>query len=130
MKTIKELEEIEYTTKEMLAYFITAFNKVQKNNEEKLADYIRELLCTLKSIDKTKIFENIDINLIGNCYFHHLVNCDELMCYGLVVFYRLIRSSKKITTKDIISQLDTIMRLYSARTILDEAERILNELQK
>lgn len=130
MRTIKESSKIEYTTKEMLGYFLMAYKKVQENREERLADYIRELMCLLKSIDKNKILDNIDVSLIANYYFNHLVNCDELMCYGLVVFYRLLNSNKDIKERDIISQLETEMRLFSARTIIIEAENILNKLQK
>lgn len=130
MGTIKELEKIEYTTKEMLGYFLVAYKRVQDNKEERLADYIREIMCLLKSVDKNKILEMIDINLITDFYFCHILNCDELMCYALVVFYRLLNSNKEIQEKDIISQLDTEMRLFSARTIIIEAEEILNKLQK
>ena len=128
MKTIKELEKIEYTTKEMLGYFLIAYKKVQDNKEERLADYIRELMCLLKNVDKNKILEMIDTSLIANFYFCHLLNCDEVMCYGLEIFYMLLKSNKEITKKDVISQTEVAMRQYSSRTIIDRAENILKQM--
>ena len=41
MRTIKELGKLEYTTKEMLGYFLMAYKRVKNNKEERLEDYIR-----------------------------------------------------------------------------------------
>lgn len=131
MKWIKELSEIEYTTKEMIGYLFLAFRRAKnKYTEERLTYYLRELMLSLKCVDKNKIWETVDINLVSNFPFSHIVNCDELICYGLMVFYTLLKPNQMIAEQDIISQLEVEMRLYSSRNVTDEAKKILIKLKK
>lgn len=131
MKWIKELSEIEYTTKEMIGYLFLAFRRAKnKYTEERLTYYLRELMLSLKCVDKNKIWETVDINLVSNFPFSHIVNCDELICYGLMVFYTLLKPNQVITEQDIISQLEVEMRLYSSRNVTNEAKKILIKLKK
>lgn len=130
MKWIKELSEIEYSTKEMLAYFLVA-NKNAKNNytEQNLTYYLRELMLGLKNINRNEILEHIDINLLLYFPFSHILDCDEVMSYGVIVFYTLLKSNQNITEQDIISQLEVEMRLYSSRNVVKEAEKILKKIK-
>lgn len=122
------LKDIEYTTKEMIAYFILTHRKIQKIDEPTLSDCIRELIILIEENNKESIQEKIDTNSIRDFKIYHLVNNDELMSYGLVIFYKMLKSNKKITEKDIIAQLDVEMRVFSSRTIIIEAQKILNRL--
>jgi len=131
MKLIKEISKIEYTTKEMIGYLLLAFRRAKsKYTEERLTFYLRELMLSLKCVEKDKIWETVDINLVSNFPFSHIVNCDELICYGLMVFYTLLKPNQVIAEQDIISQLEVDMRLYSSRNVTDEAKKILIKLKK
>ncbi len=125
MKFSKILKDIEYTNKEMLGYFIITYRRVKENlksTNNNLDDYIRYLI---ENIERKSILDNIDSKEIEKFLFHHSINNEELLSYAIVVFYILINSNKNFNEKDIIIQLEIEMKLYSARTILDEANKIL-----
>lgn len=128
MKFSKILKDIEYTNKEMLGYFIITYRRVKENlksTNNNLDDYIRYLIENIENIERKSILDNIDSKEIEKFPFHHSINNEELLSYAIVVFYILINSNKNFNEKDIIIQLEIEMKLYSARTILDEANKIL-----
>lgn len=126
---IKELEEKEYTTKEMIAYFLVASNNVENVDSIILLEYIKEIKKLLKTINRTDILKEIDTKLIESFPINYIVNYNELMCFALVVFYMLLKSNKKIMKQDIINQLNIEMTLFSTRTIKKEAQKILKKLK-
>lgn len=130
MNINKIFKNIEYTTKEMLGYFLVANKKVQEKQELTLKEYIRQLVIAIESIDKKYILTEIDISNIADFPFAHILNNEEMMCYGLSVFYNLLNSNKHITESDIISQTETEMRLYSSRKIIDKAEKLLDKIEE
>lgn len=130
MNINKIFKNIEYTTKEMLGYFLVANKKVQEKQELTLKEYIRQLVIAIESIDKKYILTEIDVSKIADFLFAHILNNEEMMCYGLSVFYNLLNSNKHITESDIISQTETEMRLYSSRKIIDKAEKLLDKIEE
>lgn len=130
MNINKIFKNIEYTTKEMLGYFLVANKKVQEKQELILKEYIRQLVIAIESIDKKYILTEIDVSKIAEFPFAHILNNEEMMCYGLIVFYNLLNSNKHITESDIISQTETEMRLYSSRKIIDKAEELLDKIEE
>lgn len=130
MNINKIFKNIEYTTKEMLGYFLVANKKVQEKQELTLKEYIRQLVIAIESIDKKYILTEIDVGKIADFPFAHILNNEEMMCYGLSVFYNLLNSNKHITESDIISQTETEMRLYSSRKIIDKAEKLLDKIEE
>ena len=109
----------------MLGYFIITYRRVKENlksTNNNLDDYIRYLI---ENIERKSILDNIDSKEIEKFPFHHSINNEKLLSYAIVVFYILINSNKNFNEKDIIIQLENEMKLYSARTILDEANKIL-----
>lgn len=130
MNINKIFKNIEYTTKEMLGYFLVANKKVQEKQELTLKEYIRQLVIAIESIDKKYILTEIDVSKIADFPFAHILNNEEMMCYGLCVFYNLLNSNKHITESDIISQTETEMRLYSSRKIIDKAEKLLDKIEE
>ena len=89
-------KNIEYTTKEMVGYFLVANKKVQEKQELNLKEYIRQLVIAIESIDKKYILTEIDVSKIAEFPFAHILNNEEVMCYGLIVFYNLLHSNKHI----------------------------------
>ena len=130
MNINKIFKNIVYTTKEMLGYFLVANKKVQEKQELTLKEYIRQLVIAIESIDKKYILTEIDVSKIADFPFAHILNNEEMMCYGLSVFYNLLNSNKHITESDIISQTETEMRLYSSRKIIDKAEKLLDKIEE
>lgn len=130
MKINRIFKNIEYTTKEMVGYFLVANKKVQEKQELNLKEYIRQLVIAIESIDKKYILTEIDVSKIAEFPFAHILNNEEVMCYGLIVFYNLLHSNKHITESDIISQTETEMRLYSSRNIIDKAEKLLDKIEE
>jgi len=124
-------KDIEYTTKEMLVYFLKAYkNAKQNNNNPILNDYIRGIIMAVENSNKKEILKDVETNLIAKFPFAHILNNEELMSYGLLVFYMLLKSNKEITEKDIVEQTEVEMKLYSARTIIEEADSLLDKLKK
>ena len=130
MNLIKELEEKEYTTKEMIAYFLVAFCKSENTNNIALLEYIKEVKKLLKTDSGADVLEKVDTKLIENFPINYIVNYNELICFALVVFYMLLESNKKIMKRDIINQLYIEMTLFSTRTIKKEAQKILRKIKK
>lgn len=112
----------------MLAYFIMAYRTVKKYEEQTLSAYIRGIIYAVEEIEQKDILTMIDTNLIADFPFAHSINNEELSCYGLKVFYILLKSNRDITEKDIILQTEIIMRFFSARTIIIEAHKLSHNL--
>ena len=104
-------KNIEYTTKEMIAYFLATHKRVKEQNKGTLSEYVREIIYSVEEIEKAEITKGINVSMFVNFPFAHILNNEELLCYGLVVFYMLLRANKEITEKDIISQTEVIMKL-------------------
>jgi len=122
-------KNIEYSTKEMLAYFLKAYKNAKQNNKPILNDYVRGIIFAVENNNKKEILKETEIKLITDFPFAHILNNEELMSYGLLVFFMLLKSNKEITEKDIVEQTEVVMKLYSARTIIEEADKILEELR-
>lgn len=126
MKYKIENNDTEYTTKEMLAYFLQAHKKVEEKQSATLSDYMKEIIYAVEQLDRYNIMVIIETSLISQFPIAHILNNEELICYALKIFFTLLNSNKKITEEDIISQAEAIMSIYSSRKILAEAENILN----
>ena len=100
------------------------------DNNPILNDYIRGIIMAVENSNKKEILKDVETNLIAKFPFAHILNNEELMSYGLLVFYMLLKSNKEITEKDIVEQTEVEMKLYSARTIIEEADSLLDKLKK
>lgn len=118
-------ENIEYSTKEMIGYFLVAHKKIKKST---LSNYIKEIMIAIEKIEKKDILKEIDINKIARFPIQYSVDNEELMSFALVLFFKLLKSNKQITDYDIIEELKIIMCLYSTRTIIHKAENYLNQI--
>lgn len=130
MKLNKMLKDIEYTPKQVLAYYIVGFKNTKNYKNKKIEIYIKEIIKSIENINPKEIIDKININLISNFPFFYSINNEELLSYAIVVFNRLLSSNNTISEKDIVEELKNTMRLYSSRTIFLEADNVLNKIQK
>lgn len=122
------MSELEYSTKEMIAYFIVVNRKFTSYKDKLLSNYIEELKNELNNTKKMYILSNININIFANFFINHQVNAEEIFCYAVVTFNRLLNYYyKDFNDLDIVKEVETVMRMYSARTIKKEAVEILNK---
>lgn len=126
MFTEKELNKNIYSTKQLLAYCIITLDKCREKNTINFNDFIKEFITNIRTIHHLEILKKINIELIADFPIYHRLNYEELISYGIVVFYRLLKLNKDFTYLDIINQLEILMRFESARTILDLVKDIIN----
>lgn len=125
MKFNKILKNIEYSTKEALAYYIIALEQVNYSQDNELGDYMKVVINNIENTNQKEVLDKINMDLIANFPFHHLLNSEEILSYGIVIFDRLLHYNKEFYKQDIVKVLEDTMRLYSSRTILEKAEQIL-----
>ena len=125
MKFNKILKNIEYSTKEALAYYIIALEQVNYSQDNELGDYMKVVINNIENTNQKEVLDKINMNLIANFPFHHLLNSEEILSYGIVIFDRLLHYNREFYKQDIVKVLEDTMRLYSSRTILEKAEQIL-----
>ena len=124
----KILQNTEYSTKQVLGYYILAFREVNNNGDnQRIEEYVKSIVNQIENIDVKDILKNIDINIIANFPFYHTINNEELLAYGIVLFHRLLSTNTRFCEKDIIKEMEIIMRLDSSRTVLNTALDILNK---
>lgn len=121
MKFNKILKNIEYSTKEALAYYIIALEQVNYSQDNELGDYMKVVINNIENTNQKEVLDKINMDLIANFPFHHLLNSEEILSYGIVIFDRLLHYNKEFYKQDIVKVLEDTMRLYSSRTILEKA---------
>lgn len=122
---------VNYTMKETIAYYILALNEIEKLNNANVIDYINILSGKLKTIDKNELVDMINLNIdVNDFYFYYNFNTKEMLNYAVVVFYTLSKSNRDISKSNLLSELDTILRLYTTRTIQHRAKRIIKNYNK
>lgn len=122
------MRNIEYSTKQMIGYFIVVNRKFTQYKEKILTKYIEKLKEELNNTDKKYILSNVNISIFADFYINHQVNTEEIICYAIVTFHKLLNYyHREFNDIDIIKEVETIMKMYSARTIKKEAEEILEK---
>lgn len=129
MKLKKVLQDIEYTPKQVLGYYIEAFKIVKKQDDISIENYIKILIDRIEKVDKKDILKKIDMNIIADFPFYYNINNEEMLCYAIIIFDALLKY-REFKPKDITSELEIAMKFYSARTVMDKANEILEEMQK
>ena len=123
------MEELEYSTKQMIAYFIVTNQNITQYKEKLLLNYIETLKKSLKNIDKKYILNKVNVNFFADFSINYQVNVEEIICYAIVTFNRLLNYyHREFTDEDIIKELEIVMRMLSTRTVKKEAKNILGEI--
>lgn len=130
MKFNELMSDVEYSMKESIVYILLAFRKIKKNKDKTLVEYIETVIEMLETIDKKKLIEKMDIELIAYFPFHYTLNSKEIVSYAVVLFDILLKSNRVINEKNIISELKIIMKLYSTRNVSEKAKDILKKLKE
>lgn len=125
------MKELEYSTKQMIGYFLVINRKFENYKDKLLFNYIEELKKELNSTEKMYILGKVKISEFANFIINHQVNTEEIFCYAIVVFNRLLNYyHREFSDKDIIKEVENVMIMYSARTVKREAENILKKYNK
>lgn len=119
---------IEYSTKQMISYFIIVNRNFTLYKDKLLINYIEKLKNILDNIDKKYVLSKVNISIFADFFVNHQVNTEEIISYAIVTFNRLLNYyNREFTDEDIVKELETVMRIYSARTIKKEAVNILEK---
>ncbi len=119
----------EYTTKQVICYFVMSYRKLKESKEINLGNWVKELINIIE-FEEENVLEKVDSNIYAEFPFYHSLNVEEILSFALVVFHKLLLSNNTIFDKDIVEELKATMRLYSSRTIFAEADNILSKIQK
>lgn len=119
---------LEYSTKQMISYFIIVNRNFTLYKDKLLINYIEKLKNILDNIDKKYVLSKVNISIFADFFVNHQVNTEEIISYAIVNFNRLLNYyNREFTDEDIVKELETVMRIYSARTIKKEAVNILEK---
>lgn len=119
---------LEYSTKQMISYFIIVNRNFTLYKDKILINYIEKLKNILDNIDKKYVLSKVNISIFADFFVNHQVNTEEIISYAIVTFNRLLNYyNREFTDEDIVKELETVMRIYSARTIKKEAVNILEK---
>lgn len=120
------MNDLEYSTKQMISYFIILNRNFTLFKDKLLINYIEKLKEMLKNTDKNYVLNKVDVSIFSDFFINYQVNTEELISYAIVTFNRLLNYyNREFTDKDIVKELETVMRIYSTRTIKTEAINIL-----
>ena len=119
---------LEYSTKQMISYFIIVNRNFTLYKDKLLINYIEKLKNILDNIDKKYVLSKVNISIFADFFVNHQVNTEEIISYAIVTFNRLLNYyNREFTDEYIVKELETVMRIYSARTIKKEAVNILEK---
>ncbi len=119
---------LEYSTKQMISYFIIVNRNFTLYKDKLLINYMEKLKNILDNIDKKYVLSKVNISIFADFFVNHQVNTEEIISYAIVTFNRLLNYyNREFTDEDIVKELETVMRIYSARTIKKEAVNILEK---
>ena len=122
------MNDLEYSTKQMISYFIILNRNFTLFKDKLLINYIEKLKEILKNTDKNYVLSKVDVNIFSDFFINYQVNTEELISYAIVTFNRLLNYyNREFTDKDIVKELEIVMRIYSTRTIKTEAINILEK---
>ncbi len=120
------MNDLEYSTKQMISYFIILNRNFTLFKDKLLINYIEKLKEILKNTDKNYVLSKVDVSIFSDFFINYQVNTEEIISYAIVTFKRLLNYyNREFTDKDIVKELETVMRIYSTRTIKTEAINIL-----
>lgn len=120
------MNDLEYSTKQMISYFIILNRNFTLFKDKLLINYIEKLKEILKNTDKNYVLSKVDVSIFSDFFINYQVNTEEIISYAIVTFNRLLNYyNREFTDKDIVKELETVMRIYSTRTIKTEAINIL-----
>ena len=119
---------LEYSTKQMISYSIIVNRNFTLYKDKLLINYMEKLKNILDNIDKKYVLSKVNISIFADFFVNHQVNTEEIISYAIVTFNRLLNYyNREFTDEDIVKELETVMRIYSARTIKKEAVNILEK---
>lgn len=124
------MKEIEYTTKQMIGYFIITNRYVKKHRPLTMKSYMITLINKLEKAEQKDILKTVDMSLLDDLFITPTLNEEEIFYYGIVVFDRLLNYyNREFTEIDIVNETEIAMRIYSSRTIMYAADKIINKLK-
>lgn len=123
------MSELEYTTKEMIAYFLVANKNISDFKNKTISNFRQELIQTMKNIDKKNILNKVNTAKFYEFPIKYSINITEILNYATVIFYRLLNYyNREFTENDLIKEIEYVMTRFSTRTINDEISRIGSNL--
>lgn len=124
------MKGIEYSTKQMIGYFIITNRYVKKNRPLTMKSYIITLINKLEKVEQNDILKTIDLSLLEDLFITPTLNEEEIFYYGIVLFDRLLNYyNREFTEIDIVNETEIVMRIYSTRTIMYAADDVINRLK-
>lgn len=124
------MKNIEYSTKQMIAYFLIINEKVKIYKNKLLSNYIKELKIELENTNENHILSKVEVKLFANFPIKHFVNTNEIFYYAIVVFNRLLNYyNRDFNNQDIIKETEFVMTMFSARTITSEVNKIIEKIK-
>lgn len=120
-KEYKEIKNIRYSPKEVLAHLVVSSGNVANKNMEDLINSLEKVF--VENINKKDILEKLEISLLEKITNYWSLTLNQAISYGYIVFNNLMFEEKEFTPEKITDMFVYAMRLYSP----DNAERFVAE---
>lgn len=123
------IDELEYSTKEMIAYFLVANKNISNFKDKTISNYRQEIIKTMQNIEKKYILNKVNTRKFCEFPITYSINIQEILNYATVIFYRLLNYyNREFTENDLIKEIEFVMTKFSPRTINNEISRISSKL--
>lgn len=120
------MNDIEYSTKQMIAYFLVVNERITKYKDKSLSNYLKELKIELENTNEKYVLNRVNVSKFADFVMKISVNIEELFNYAIVVFGRLLNYyNREFNETDIIKETEIVMTMYSVRTIIPQVHKII-----
>lgn len=92
------MNKLEYSTKQMIGYFIIVNKNFRLYKDKLLINYIAKLKEILENIDKKYVLSKVDISIFADFFVNHLVDTEEIISYATVTFQAFFTIFSEITS--------------------------------
>lgn len=109
-----------YSVKQMVSYFIIGFENTE--NKDKFDEIMNNITTIVVNIDKNKLVDLVDIELIEKIDLYWNLNVEQILSYAYIVFKNLIKANRIIEIKDISNEFIVVAKLYSPENAVEQVK--------
>lgn len=129
---ISYMKNKKYSVKEAIAYYKITFEEINKIKRKiSLDEFETYLKCNLilHQLDVV-IFDYANCEHLSLCKFYWEINQKEIFAFGDMLYLKLYLNNEIVTEKDIINELNILMRFYSPQNAVQAIQDLKENLSK
>ena len=112
----EKLKNIEYSPKQALAYFVMSKDNVMENNLNNIIISLINIM--LQNRNNLNILDNLNDQSLEKIINYWGLTSDQVIAYGIIVFYNLIRFNSKLSEENIADRFSYDMRFFTPEGVV------------